>query len=130
MPYDEATATLLRASLGRVLAGDPVDVLEKKMFGGIAMMVGGHMCVGVIDTKVVARVGPDQVQDAMGEADIGPMDFTGRPMKGWLYLHPRLVAEEGSERLDKWVGRARCFVASLGPPKPKKPRKRKTRRGT
>ena len=130
MPYDEATATLLRASLNRVLAEAPADVVEKKMFGGIALMVGGHMCVGVIENKVVARVGPDQVQDAMADADIGPMDFTGRPMKGWLYLQPKLVSEAGSERLDLWVGKARAFVASLGPPKAKKPRKRKTRRGT
>ena len=84
-------------------------------------MVGGHMCVGVIEDMVVARVGPDHVEDAMRKADIGPMDFTGRPMKGGLFLHRARVDEADGQRLDMWVGRARRFVASLGPPKPKNP---------
>lgn len=126
MPFDEATADRLRAALAAELPEPAPSVEEKKMFGGLALMVGGHMCVGVIGDKAIARIGPERYAAAMGAPDTGPMDFTGRPMKGWLYLMPPLVNDP--QRLRGFVAQAIAFVGSLGPPKPKKPRKRATRR--
>jgi len=126
VPFDAAAADLLRTALAGVLPEPGPEVLEKKMFGGLAIMVGGHMTVGIIENRVVARIGPDAYQEAIGEPDIGPMDFTGRPMKGWVYLMPPVVKD--AERLRVWTGKAFAFTSSLGPPKPKKPRTRKTRR--
>jgi hypothetical protein len=119
VPYDPATADRLRAAVApRLPPGARLD--EKKMFGGVALMVDRHMCVGVIEDRVVARIGVDAFTDAMELADIGPMDFTGRPMKGWVFLQAPLVADP--ERLGQWVQAALDFVRSL-PAKADKPRK-------
>jgi TfoX/Sxy family transcriptional regulator of competence genes len=126
MPYDEDAAIALRQALDAVMPTPGLEVVEKKMFGGLALMVGGHMCVGIIEDRVVARIGPDAYTAAIGEPDTGPMDFTGRPMKGWLYLMPPIVADP--QRLQAWTRKAVAFVESLGPPKPKKARKSATRR--
>lgn len=127
MPFDAAAADRLRAALSTVLETAPASALEeKKMFGGLAVMVDGHMCVGIINNRVVARVGPDNYADAIGQDHVGPMDFTGRPMKGWLYLMPPVVEDE--EALVGWVALARAFVASLGPKAPRQKRGRRTRR--
>lgn len=119
MPYDPATADRLRATLAPLLPeGARLD--EKKMFGGVAFMVDRHMCVGVIEDRVVARIGPAAFADAMDQPDIGPMDFTGRPMKGWVYLQAPLVQDP--TRLSRWVQAALDFVRSL-PAKADKSRK-------
>ena len=126
MPFDEAAADRLRAALSTVLKQAPARSLEeKKMFGGLAIMVDGHMCVGIIENRVVARIGPDNYADAIGQEHVGPMDFTGRPMKGWLYLMPPVVQDAAA--LEHWVELARAFVAGLGPKKPRKQRTRRSR---
>jgi TfoX/Sxy family transcriptional regulator of competence genes len=109
----------LRSTLAPLLPeGARLD--EKNMFGGVAFMVDRHMCVGVIEDRVVARIGPEAFAEAMEQPDIGPMDFTGRPMKGWVYLQAPLVADP--PRLERWVRAAISFVRSL-PAKADKPRK-------
>lgn len=119
VPHDAATADRLRTALApRVRPG--AQVVEKKMFGGVALMVDRHMCVGVIEDRVVARIGIDAFTEAMGRPDIGPMDFTGRPLKGWVTLLPPLVADP--DRLGRWVQAALDFVTTL-PAKPDRPRK-------
>ncbi len=122
MPFDAHTADQTRATLAAILADDPRPVEEKRMFGGLALMVGGHMCVGVIENKVVARIGPDAFLEAMTVPGIAPMDFTGRPMLGWVYLTSPIV--EDPPQFAHWVSQATQFVATLGDKKPSKPRKR------
>lgn len=51
-------------------------------------MVGGSMACGVIKDDLVVRVGPDSYEDALGERHARPMDFTGRPMRGMVYVGP------------------------------------------
>ena len=123
MPFDDETAARLRASLGpQLLSGEPVE--ELKMFGGLAFMVGGHMTVGVVGDKAMCRLDPADLADLIGAPGIGPMDFTGRPMKGFVYVsEPALT-----ERLDEVVGRALRHTRGLPPKAAKAPRAPKGRR--
>ena len=108
MAYDERLASRLR----QIFAGR-ADVVEKKMFGGLAFMVGGYMCCGVTDSMLMARVGPAQYEDALAHPDARIMDFTGRPLKGYVYVLP--AGLEADDALHGWVERCEQFVATLPP---------------
>jgi TfoX N-terminal domain len=107
--FDETLASRVRALLdGRT------DVDERRMFGGIAFLVGGNMCCGVNGDDLIARLGRDE-GDALLASEPGarPMDFTGRPMRGWLFVGPEATAEDAD--LERWVRRCEAFAASLPP---------------
>jgi TfoX/Sxy family transcriptional regulator of competence genes len=106
MSFDEAVARRVR----NALAGSP-DVVERKMFGGIAFMLRGNMCCGVIDDRLMLRVGPDGYEAAQSRPHAKPMDFTGRPMKGFVFVGPKGFASPGD--LKAWVARAIMFTLSL-----------------
>ena len=83
MAYDEALAERTRDALtGRE------SVSERKMFGGLAFMVGGNMACGVIGEDLMVRLEAEDAERALSEKHTRPMDFTGRPMKGFLYVAP------------------------------------------
>ncbi|MDQ3914759.1 MAG: TfoX/Sxy family protein [Actinomycetota bacterium] len=108
MAYDEELAARVRELLEE--RGVPS---ERKMFGGIAFMVNGHMCCGVIKEDLVLRLGPDAANKALRDPDVRPMDFTGRPMKGFVF-----VSAEGTKteaRLRRHVQSALDFVETLPP---------------
>ncbi len=108
MAYDEGLADRVRGAL----LPRP-DIEEEKMFGGLAFMVGGHMCCGVIGDDLMVRVGRDAYEDALAAKGARPMDFTGRPLRGMVY-----VGSEGhrtDDALASWVRRGTDFVASLPP---------------
>jgi len=106
MPYSQVLAERLRTVFdGRA------DVTEKKMFGGLAFMVAGYMCVGVSDDELMARVGPDNYQEALSRAGAREMDFTGRPMNGYVFVGPAGTREDGDLRA--WVGLCEAYVRSL-----------------
>ena len=86
MAYDEKIAE----RLSKVFS-EHKGVKEKKMFGGIAFMLRDHMCVGVINDLLMVRVGPEQYEDTLSEDHVRPMDFTGRPMKGYVYVETSRV---------------------------------------
>ncbi|OGP78852.1 MAG: hypothetical protein A2Z26_07565 [Deltaproteobacteria bacterium RBG_16_66_15] len=98
--------------LREALAGSP-DVVEKRMFGGIAFMVRGNMCCGVIGDRLMLRVGPKGYDTALSRPHAKPMDFTGRPMKGMVYIEPAGFASPRD--LKAWIGRAMEFALSLPP---------------
>ena len=106
MAYSEELATRVRNALARRRG-----VVEKKMFGGLAFMVRGHMCVGVMGDELMVRVGPDAYEEALAEPHTREMDFTGRPIKGMIYVGKR--GFESSEALKQWVGRGLAFVKTL-----------------
>ena len=108
MPYDEALADRLR----QALEGKP-GVVQKKMFGGLSFMVQGHMCCGVEGARLTVRVGPDAHAEALAQPHAQPMDFTGRPMKGLVYVDPEGLASDA--QLEAWVQRGLAFVATLKP---------------
>lgn len=106
MAYDEGVAQRIR----EVFAGHPA-VAEKKMFGGIAFMLRGHMCCGVVGDDMMARVGPEQYGLALAHPHAREMDFTGKPMKGYVF-----VASPGFESdadLHAWISVCERFNATL-----------------
>jgi TfoX/Sxy family transcriptional regulator of competence genes len=108
MAYDEGVAERLR----EVYADTP-GVVEKKMFGGLAFMVGGHMSCGVVNDTLMVRVGPDLYADALSRPHARAMDFTGKSLKGFVYVDP--AGFESDEALASWVGLSVSFVVSLPP---------------
>lgn len=104
MAYDESLAKRVRAALSKRR-----DVVEKKMFGGIAFMVRGHMSCGIAGSRLMVRIDPEREVALLRERGASPMDFTGRPMRGFLFVDP--VGVEGPA-LRKWLGRAVDFAES------------------
>jgi TfoX/Sxy family transcriptional regulator of competence genes len=107
--YDETLAARVR----NVLAGDP-GMTERKMFGGLAFMLHGHMCCGIVGDELMLRLGADLADDALRGHHVRPMDFTGRPMTGMVYVAPEGLRGRG---LRSWVEKAAGYARSL-PPKP------------
>ena len=106
MAYDEGTAQRLR----EYFATDP-DVIEKKMFGGVAFMLAGNMCCGVNGDQLMARVGPEQYESALAMPHAREMDFTGRALKGFVYVDPQ--GFESDRDLLRWVELCTGFARSL-----------------
>jgi TfoX/Sxy family transcriptional regulator of competence genes len=117
MPYDEEFAERVRSALGPV-----PGVTEIKMFGGLCYTIGGNMAVGVTGEDLMVRMDPDAGDAALAEPGARPMDFTGRPMRGFLYVGPE--GTRTARSLERWVDRGVAFASSLPPKKPKskKPR--------
>ena len=82
MAYDETLAQRIRQLL------DGPDIEERKMFGGLAFLVSGRMCCGVQGSDLMVRVPLDQFDSALRRPHVRPMDFTGRPLKGFVYVGP------------------------------------------
>ncbi len=110
MAYNEKLAERLNKAFSR-----RKGAAEKKMFGGIAYIVNGHMCCGIQDNLLVVRVGPNAYEEALKEKYTRPMDFTGRPMKGYIYVEPKGCKSD--EDLKSWIERGIKFVNSLPPKK-------------
>jgi TfoX/Sxy family transcriptional regulator of competence genes len=108
MAIDESLAervrTLLRGSY---------ELKEKRMFGGLAFMVNGHMCCGVVGKDFVVRTGPEQYDEAISQPHARPMDFTRRPMRGFVYVAPE--GYRSSRDLRAWIQRCLNFVLSQPP---------------
>ncbi len=85
---------------------------ERKMFGGLAFMLDGHMCCGIVGSDLMLRLGSEGADAALNRAHVRPMDFTGRPMASMVY-----VAQEGTRgvALRDWVEAAAAFVRTLPP---------------
>ena len=83
---------------------------ERKMFGGIAFMLNGNMCCGVTNDDLMVRVGADGLEDALDQPHARPMDLTGRPMKGFVFVDAGAV---GDRVLRQWIQRGVTFAESL-----------------
>ena len=106
MPYDDRLANRVRTALSR-----RKGLSERRMFGGLAFLLRGHMCCGVLRDELVVRVGPGRHEEALGRPHARPMDFTGRPMRGFVYVAPPGCKTDKSLR--EWVGLGVAFVRSL-----------------
>ena len=111
MAYDEGLAERLRQAVDGWSG-----VAEKRMFGGLALMREGHMFVGIVDERLMARIGAADVERVLDEPHVGPMDFTGKPMKDYVFVLPEGTASD--EDLRRWVELAEAFVATLPPKNP------------
>jgi hypothetical protein len=112
VPVDESLLARVRAALARRRG-----VSEKRMFGGVAFMLRGHMCCGILGATLMVRLAPDEASSLLAPPHVRPMDFTGRPMRGFLYVDAPAI--RSGPALKKWVDRAVAYAASL-PPKQKR----------
>jgi TfoX/Sxy family transcriptional regulator of competence genes len=86
MAFDESLATRVRKKIGQ-----RPDLVEKKMFGGVAFLINGNMSVGVHRDELIVRIDPDETESALKQPGTRVFDITGRPMKGWLLVgHPAI----------------------------------------
>lgn len=106
MAYDEKLAQRIR----ELLKGKR-GIGEKKMFGGIAILHKGKMCCGVLNDDLVARVGAAGHAKALAKPHVRPMDFTGRELKGFVYVAPAAIKDKRS--LKRWVDACVAYAASL-----------------
>lgn len=108
MAYDDGLAARVRKRLE-----SRERFTEIKMFGGLCFLVNGNMTCGIVDDRLMVRVGPDQYEEALTLPFVRPMDFTGRPMRGIVYVE--LEGTQTDAQLDGWAGRAFTFVQTLPP---------------
>ncbi len=113
MAYDETVANRVREALSK-----HGDFAERRMFGGLAFMVRGHMCCGLVGNEIMVRVGPEGYANALAAPHARAMDFTGRPLTGLVYVSP--AGFRTKRALDAWVERGLAFVLSLPEREPKK----------
>ena len=105
MAYDEALAERIRAMLSKD------GVKEKKMFGGVCFLLGGNMVCGITREDLMVRVGAVAYEDALARPHARPMEFTGRPMKGMVFVG---AGGYGSDTgLREWVERGMAFARTL-----------------
>jgi len=81
------------------------------MFGGICFLMNGHMCVFIWEDRLVIRIGPDAAAKVLDEPHVGPMELTGRRMKGWAVVAPEGLVDD--DALQRYVEMAIIFCASL-----------------
>ena len=107
MAYDEELAARVRD----VLAGEP-GITEKRMFGGLAFLVDGHMGVSASSRGgLLVRVEPERGEALLEEPGVAPFEMRGRPMTGWLHVSAAAVEEQ--DALERWVGLALSCARSL-----------------
>lgn len=112
MAYHERLAERIRGYFKR-----RKGVEEKRMFGGLCFMLNGHMCCGIEKDRLMVRVMPDRYEALLKKPHAHKMDFTGKPLKGFLF-----ISEAGyrtASGLDSWLDEA-VECATSKPPKKKK----------
>jgi TfoX/Sxy family transcriptional regulator of competence genes len=108
MPFDEPLAARIRQQVH----GDPA-MSERKMFGGLCFMTSGNMCFGVVGDDLMVRVGSDNWKEALEMPFAREMDFTGRSMKGMVYVSSEGLAEDAALR--QWLNAGLDYASSLPP---------------
>ena len=113
MAFDEELASRTRAALGHVRG-----VTEIRMFGGLCFTVHGNMAVGVTGDDLMVRLAPEEGEAALTQPGVRPMDFTGKPMKGFVFVGADMLKTDRTLR--GWVDRGVAFASSLPPKKQKR----------
>ena len=108
MAYDEHLADRVRA----LMAGY-TGVREQKMFGGLAFMLDGNMACGIMGSELIIRVGKENLDDALAQPHSRPFDFTGRPMRSFVYVDAEGITSD--QGLELWAGRGIAYARSLPP---------------
>ena len=106
MAFDEQLAKRIQNIVGK-----KKGVMSKQMFGGIAFMLDGKMFVGVVGDDLMVRVGKEQGPELLEREGARPMDFTGKPMAGYLYVDE--TGFRSDAELEEWIGYATRFVKTI-----------------
>jgi hypothetical protein len=109
MAFDEGLAERIRQ-----MVTDGPGLSERKMFGGLCFLHEGNMCFGIVGSELMVRVGPDAYESSLSRPHAREMDFTGRSMRGMVFVAEAGIQED--EDLGGWLERGLEF-ASLLPPK-------------
>jgi hypothetical protein len=108
MAYDEGLAQRIR----EFVSEDPT-ISERKMFGGLCFMTSGNMGVGIVGEDLMVRVGPERWEEALARPHAREMDFTGKFMRGMVYVSPEGISEDDGLRL--WLDLGLGYASSLKP---------------
>ena len=108
MPFDEQLANRIRKIMMRRRG-----IAERKMFGGLCFTANGHMCCGITGQDLMVRIGPEKHAEALLQPHVREMDFTGRPLKGYIYVDP--AGYQSDDSLKNWIKAGLQFVSSLPP---------------
>lgn len=108
----------LAARVRKRIAETYKRIEEKKMFGGLCFMVDDKMCVGVEQERLMLRVDPEIYEALLEKEGCRPMDFTGKPMKGYIYVDIDVLKTK--KQIDYWVGIALEYNKKAKPSKKKK----------
>jgi hypothetical protein len=106
MAYDEKFAARIQKALG-----PRKGLVAKQMFGGIAFLLNGNMCVGIHKDELIVRLDPGATAAALSKPHTRVFDLTGRPMKGWILVAPKGIATDA--RLAKWIAIAVTYAGAL-----------------
>jgi len=107
VPFDEKLAARIRKQLGK-----KQGLVEKRMFGGVAFMLNGNMCVGIHKDELIVRLAPEDTVQALTQKHTRIFDLSGgRTMKGWILVQPKGLATDAT--LGKWVTVGVKFAATL-----------------
>jgi TfoX/Sxy family transcriptional regulator of competence genes len=87
MPYNEKLADRTR----ELIANKETHIIEKKMFGGLCFMVNDKMCVGIEKDRLMVRIIPEDYDNLITKDGVGPMDFTGKVMKGFVFVNDEFL---------------------------------------
>lgn len=112
MAYDETLAERVRKRLST-----HKRLVEKKMFGGLAFMLRGNMCCGVLNNDLMVRVRHECYESLLKRKGARKMDFTGRPLRGFLFVGPK--GHKSAAELRFWINEAVEFVTVQRPPRKK-----------
>ena len=88
-------------------------ISEKKMFGGLSFLLRGNLCCGIASGELMVRVGPDAYEKALARKHARPMDFTGKPLKGYVYVAPEGIRSQ--RELRGWIEQGLAFARTLPP---------------
>jgi len=106
MAFDEGLAERIRG-----LIHEEPGISERKMFGGLCFMTSGNMSFGIVGSELMVRVGVDAYTQALALPHAREMDFTGRSMRGMVYVAQDGISED--EDLEVWLRRGLDYAGSL-----------------
>jgi TfoX/Sxy family transcriptional regulator of competence genes len=98
---------------GSAVLAAATNVTERKMFGGLAVMVSGKLACGIVGPDLMLRLGDEGANSALEEPHVRPMDFTHRPRRSMVYVGPAGV--ETDQALRRWAEQAVDFASGLPP---------------
>ena len=108
MALNETLAARIRKHTGK-----RSGLVEKKMFGGLAFLLKGNMSVGVHGDEMIVRIDPVETDAALKQKHVRIFDITGKPMKGWILVDAKGLADDKS--LAKWIDTGVAYAQSLPP---------------